>query len=333
MKLSLMENTVMKLSVILPCYNGAATIAAQLEALANQQWSEPWEVIVANNDSTDGSMEIVEQYRDRLPHLRIINVRIPGQPRGSVTSSYNRSIKVARGEAVAFCEADDVVAPGWVAAMGNALAKHDLVAGRLEYRRLNPQWLVEAYGENYGDRPQETGLLQVTEHPPYLPFGSGCNFGMKRSVYNKLGTLNESYPCIYDTEYCWRAQTAGFHLQFLPEAVIHYRLRHTLKGMFRQAKNWGRETPRLHVSYGAQLPGKHPLLRLVRDLFPYLWQGAGLWIKRSRQVPGAQGNLAIWMWWFGYRIGQIQGIAKDFPIQGWVRDLPFDFSRDRKWVS
>jgi glycosyltransferase involved in cell wall biosynthesis len=312
---------VIKLSVILPCFNGATTIAAQLEALANQQWSEPWEVIVANNGSTDRSMEIVEQYRDRLPHLRIINVHTPGQPRGPVTCSYNTAIRVARGEAVAFCEADDEVAPGWVAAMGNGLAVHDLVAGRLEYWKLNPSWLVAAYGDKYGDRPQETQLLKAIGHPPYLTFGSGCNLGMRLSLYQKLGALNESYPCVYDTDYCWKAQVEGFQLHFLPEAIVHYRLRHTLKGLFRQAKNWGRETPRLHVSYGAKLEGKHPLLRLVRDLFPDLLKGSRLFLKSVRQVPGAQGELAIWTWWLGYRIGKIQGIAQDFLWEGIAQDF------------
>jgi glycosyltransferase involved in cell wall biosynthesis len=321
--------TVIKLSVILPCYNGAKTIAAQLEALATQQWSEPWELIVANNGSTDGSMVIVEQYRDRLPHLRILEVHTPGQPRGSVTCSYNKAIQVAQGEAVVFCEADDEVAPGWLAAMGNALVDHDLVVGRLDYWKLNPDWLVLAYGDQYGDRPQETGPLQVIEHPPYLPFGSGCNFGMKLSLYRQVGPLNESYPCVYDTDYCWKAQLQGFHLQFVPEAVIHYRLRHTLQGMFRQAKNWGRETPRLHVSYGAALPGKHPLLRLVRDLGPYSLKGLKLYLKALRYEPGAQGQLAIWMWSWGYRVGQIQGIAKDFPVQGLIRDIPWRQSSSR----
>jgi hypothetical protein len=45
-----LEKTFMiKLSVILPCFNGAETITAQLEALANQQWSEPWDVIVGES--------------------------------------------------------------------------------------------------------------------------------------------------------------------------------------------------------------------------------------------------------------------------------------------
>ncbi|QYO63482.1 glycosyltransferase family 2 protein [Leptolyngbya sp. 7M] len=68
----------MKLSVVLPCFNGAKTIAVQLEALTKQHWLEGWEVVVVNNGSTDGSMAIVEQYRDRLPGLRIVEARSSG---------------------------------------------------------------------------------------------------------------------------------------------------------------------------------------------------------------------------------------------------------------
>jgi glycosyltransferase involved in cell wall biosynthesis len=109
----------MQLSVILPCYNGAETIALQLEALAQQQWSGSWEVIVVNNGSTDDSMNIVEQYRDRLPHLRILEAYTDRtKPRLGVVHSYNLAIQSTQSDAVAFCEADDEIAPGWVAAMG-----------------------------------------------------------------------------------------------------------------------------------------------------------------------------------------------------------------------
>ena len=63
----------MRLSVIIPCYNAATTIAGQLDALTGQRWSHQWEVIVVNNHSTDGSMEVVERYRTRLPQLRIVD--------------------------------------------------------------------------------------------------------------------------------------------------------------------------------------------------------------------------------------------------------------------
>ena len=63
----------MKLSVVIPCYNEAKTIAAQLEALSQQQWSEPWEVIVTDNGSTDDTVKIVEEYYSQLPNLRLID--------------------------------------------------------------------------------------------------------------------------------------------------------------------------------------------------------------------------------------------------------------------
>lgn len=66
----------MKLSVILPCFNGAKTIALQLEALAHQCWSEPWELVVVNNGSTDDSMQIVQSYRNLLPNLRIVDASV-----------------------------------------------------------------------------------------------------------------------------------------------------------------------------------------------------------------------------------------------------------------
>lgn len=103
-----------KLSVIIPCLNAERTIGEQLAALAAQRWSERWEVIVADNGSTDGTLEVVRRFAGRLPELRVVDA---SQRRGSGYAR-NRGAAVARGEWLAFCDADDVVAPGWVAAMG-----------------------------------------------------------------------------------------------------------------------------------------------------------------------------------------------------------------------
>lgn len=62
-----------KLSVIIPCFNVANTLNAQLEALACQQWSEPWEIIVADNGSTDETVASARQYEQKLSNLRIVD--------------------------------------------------------------------------------------------------------------------------------------------------------------------------------------------------------------------------------------------------------------------
>jgi GT2 family glycosyltransferase len=145
---------------------------------------------------------------------------------------------------------------------------------------------------------------------------------MTLNLYRKVGPLDESLIYCYDTDYCWKAQIMGFHLQYVPEAMLHYRLRHTFKAMYRQAKNWGSENHLLTYRYTQQLPRKHLLFGLTRDLIPHLYKGSQLLWQHLRQAPGSKGTLALWVWSLGFRVGQIQGIAKHFPRQGLIRDLP-----------
>lgn len=301
----------MNLSVILPCFNGAATIAVQLEALTKQSWDGHWEVIVVNNGSTDHSMEIVERYRDRLPNLRIVNAFKPPAPRLPVAHSYNMGIKAAEGEAFAFCEADDELEPGWVAAMGEALSKYDLVAGRLEYRKLNPSWLIDAGG----NQPQQTGLAGEPSSYPYLSFASGCNLGMTRKLYETVGALDVSIPCCYDTDYCWKAQLAGFKLHFIPTAIIHYRLRHTPKALLNQGLNWGKDYPLMYRRYGFSL-GKLVILNRLIKILASLPAGFKLFLMSVFNIRRGKGGFAWWLWGLGFQIGELQGFVK-YALKGY----------------
>jgi len=157
----------MKLSVIIPCYNAADTIATQLEALSNQKWSEPWEVIVADNGSTDKSVEIIKKYKTYIPNLHIVDASFK---RGQAYAK-NIGAKSANGESFVFCDADDVVATGWLEAMGNALTKYDFVACRMDIEKLNPPWVLKSRGNS-----QASGIQQY-KYPPYLPHAGGSTLG------------------------------------------------------------------------------------------------------------------------------------------------------------
>src|SRR3954451_7038513 len=61
------------LSVIIPCYNSAATLAAQLSALAGQKTTYCWEVVVADNGSTDNTRAAATVFGDRIPHLHVVD--------------------------------------------------------------------------------------------------------------------------------------------------------------------------------------------------------------------------------------------------------------------
>src|ERR1051326_914422 len=140
-----------KLSVIIPCLNAASTIGDQLESFATQYWSKPWELIIVNNGSTDGTLDVVERYMERIPNLRVSDASARrGRP-----FARNAGIEAAQGESVAFTDADDVVSDGYVAAIGEALETHEFVACRVDTNKLNPAWLAAA--RNFA---QATGLQQ-----------------------------------------------------------------------------------------------------------------------------------------------------------------------------
>ncbi len=85
-------------------------LCGPMGALANQQWSEPWEVLVVNNRCTDRSIEIVERYRERLPRLRVVDA----SARQGQAHALNVGARAATSDALAFCDADDVVGQGCV---------------------------------------------------------------------------------------------------------------------------------------------------------------------------------------------------------------------------
>ena len=201
----------MKLSVVIPCLNVADTIAIQLEALAKQQWSEPWEVIVADNGSTDGSMNVVKQYVSRLPNLRIVGAS------GKRGQAYARNMgaKSATGESLVFCDADDEVAPDWLAAMGEALSKWDFVACRIDVYKLSPPWVSETWDHEQARGLQTSGLLSL------LPHAGGGTIGVKRRIHEEVGGFDESCRLLEDTDYCWRVQLKGTALHFVQDAVMH----------------------------------------------------------------------------------------------------------------
>lgn len=283
----------MKLSVIIPCYNASDTLADQLEALAQQRWSDSWEVIVADNGSTDELLAVVERYRERIPNLRVADA----SDRRGIGHALNVAAEAAVGEALVRCDADDVVAPGWLAAMGEALTKHDFVACRFETFKLNPPWL---WGDGWN--PQQDGV-QEYNYPPFLPHAGGGSLGVKRALHEAVGGFDSFIPALEDTDYCWRIQLAGTKLHFVPDAVVHIRLRNTLYGIFQRARFWGKQNVFIYKRYR---PLGMPKLSWKCGIMAW----ANLLRVRSLLQLRRQPGRAALAWELGWRIGRLQGSIK-----------------------
>lgn len=282
----------MKVSVVVPYYNAAETLHAQLDALSRQRWTEPWEVVLSDNGSRDNSTAIASSYADRLTNWKIIDsskVKGPAHAR-------NAGADAAQGESVLFCDADDEVAPGWLAAMGDALRRHDFVTCRFESHKLNEPWAV-----NTKTCPQESGL-QTYDYPPYLPHAASAGIGIKRSIHLAIGGFDESMPMLEDTDYCWRVQLRGTRLHFVGDALIHYRYRNTVSKMMRQARLWGEYNVYIYKKYrplGMPALSKKTGITKAYQLF--------------RKAPGSFANKQArlrWYWDFSWLWGRTIGSVK-----------------------
>ena len=280
-----MHNSDVNLSVIVACFNAGETLAEQLNALISQKWHHGWEVIVVDNRSTDNSRQIVESFKNRFMNLRIVNAS------EKIGAAYARNvgIKCALSDRFAFCDADDKVADGWVAAIGDELEKYNVVVSKIDDQNLNEQWVREIW------------KVQYTEPEPILGFlpGAACyGLGITRRVYERVGEFDESLLRMSDIDYTWRIQLAGFDLRFLPHAVVHYRHRAKLKDMFIQAYKDGQAQVQLYKKYRDHgMPWKN------------LWNSIKSWISMARNIPVLKEKVdkAKWLIDLGFMTGRLRG--------------------------
>lgn len=238
----------MDLSVVVPVLDVGEVLVAQLDALARQQWDGAWEVVLADNGSTDGrTLAIAESYAAVDPRFRVVDA----SARRGRSAALNAGVLAARAEHIAVCDGDDVVASDWVSQMATALARARFVCGPLDYTRLNPPWAVQARG---GGPDQVHGPLTITGGPPW-PFALGANVGVHRSDHLAVGGYDEHFT--YggeDCDYAWRLRRHGVELTWVPDMLVHYRARRRLRDIYRQARAYSAPHLTLQSRWGHVWP-------------------------------------------------------------------------------
>ena len=122
------------ISVVIPCYNAAAFLKEAIDsALAQTRQAD--EIIVVDDASTDGSVEVALSYGDRIRLLRSPNAKGTGHG-----ATANRGVMASRGDYIAFLHADDI----W-------LPQHLVVAGLLD-RWLEAGWRSAGSNSSVPDR-------------------------------------------------------------------------------------------------------------------------------------------------------------------------------------
>ena len=277
-------------SVTIPVLDAEEHLADQLEALAGQSYAGDWEVVVVDNGCRDRSMAVARSFERSLPALTIADA----SSRRGINRARNAGALAARGDFLAFCDADDVAAPGWLAAMADGARHGDLVAGALEFEALND---ATARALTPWEPP---GALE----PAYgfLATVPGGNCGVWAWLARRL-RWDEAFDFgNSDIEFAWRAQLESCRLHFAPGAVMHQRLKRDLGALARQHYAYGKSDPKLYRRFrhrGMPAPGSWDALDGWRDL------AAGARRHRSPDVR------ARWVRFAARRAGRVVGSVRD----------------------
>jgi glycosyltransferase involved in cell wall biosynthesis len=274
------------ISVVMPAHNAERTIGAQLSALCAQRFGELYEIIVVDDDSTDATRAIVEDAANN--DQRVVLVSLTSQ--GGSYRARNVGATHAKGELLAFCDADDRVEPGWLEALAEAATDADLIGGA-----------VVLAG------PAHPGYMAPLDDLPrlmnFLPFAFTANLAVAKSVFQALGGMDDSLRNGGDADFCWRAQLGGFRLGFAPQARVQYRVRSGYRDRFLQSYRYGIVHPLLHRRFRAHGLRKRPWRVIVRDV-------AGLTANSVRLPRMSYEMRCSWFSGVGTMVGRAGGSLK-----------------------
>jgi glycosyltransferase involved in cell wall biosynthesis len=221
-----------RVSVVIPGYNSARHLEEALEAVLAQRWDGGWELVFADNGSTDGSWRTFEETRRRHPDAAMLGVEASQRP--GRAHALNMAVAASRGAAIVVVDADDVPAPGWLRAMAEALQRHDFGAADAD---PDPDLRhASLTGPPAAGRPGAPVVgVRRLHYAPFAPCAAAATMGFTRRLFDAVGGFDPAFQAA-DVEFCVRAHLAGFALHSACGARVRRRARGDLPSIYRQAR-------------------------------------------------------------------------------------------------
>lgn len=219
-----------KISIITPSYNQAPFIRATIESILSQAGNFAIEYIVMDGGSTDGSVDIIREYAERVSagswpaqcasvSMEWVSERDKGQ-----SDAINKGLRRATGDILSYLNSDDTYVPGAFEELVQGFAAHpeaDIIYGDGDVIDAagNTQW-------EWLSRPYDHAVMRSY----HFLWNDFTNYIMqqatfwRRSLQDKIGLFDESFHYAMDAEYWIRAGHMGARLIHIPAKLGQFRL-------------------------------------------------------------------------------------------------------------
>ncbi len=218
-------------SVLVAAYNEEKVIVRTIRSILSSEYPRPFEVVVVDDGSRDGTAEEVEKNFADESHVRLIR-----QENGGKASALNRAIEAANGEVLVCFDADTQIAPDAIAIMARHFVDEEVgaVAGNVKVgNRLNllTRWQsIEYITSQNLDRRAYALLNAITVVP-------GAIGAWRREAVMEAGGYTTD-TLAEDMDLTWRIRRAGWRLATDSGALAWTEAPDTVRGFFNQRFRW-----------------------------------------------------------------------------------------------
>lgn len=234
-----------RISVVVPVYNREGFIVSCLESLL-QQTLPAYEILIVDNQSTDRSYAIIEEWITAHPgrFCRLLQEKTRGP-----SAARNCGVEAATGDIVAFTDSDCLTDVRWLEKLAAAYENETIggTAGRILSDA--PKNVIEKFSAVFTLRSPPAA--RTYDHYEFSEGGfPSANLSFRREVFVKAGGFEGE---IYTEDYglCAKVYRAGWKIRYTPEAIVYHCHRSSLRGMMRQAFGIGKGHPVLLKKYAA----------------------------------------------------------------------------------
>lgn len=225
-------------SIVITCKNSLDTLRETLESLRSQTFQD-FEVIVIDAFSDDGTFEYLSSEEMEWDKLRVL------RERGNSARGRNIGVLRARGDYIAFIDADAYAHPNWLETLVKAIKRYenDGIVGVGGPGEIPPADPINAkvigsvlssplVGLNTRNNARWKTVRLVDHHPFF-------NAIYRRDIFEKVGLLDERLDVGEDVEFGWRVRKAGFKLLYIPNAIVYHHRRKSIASLAKQMYRYG----------------------------------------------------------------------------------------------
>jgi glycosyltransferase involved in cell wall biosynthesis len=218
-------------SFIIPVRNDVLRLQRCLASIVRNDYPRALiEIIVVDNQSTDGSARAAREYG-------AIILTAAGD---SVAALRNKGARAALGSILAFADSDHEIAPTWIRTAIDVLSEPGVAAtGSAYLTQPSANWVQQQY-DGLRTRPEQRGEVSW--------LGSG-NIAVSRAAFERVGGFNAGLTACEDVDLCNRLRLAGYRIVADPDLrSVHFGDPRTLKALFLGELWRGRDNVRVTFS-------------------------------------------------------------------------------------